>query len=419
MEVARKAKSMKATTGGKGGGDTLHSFSDEEKKGYVDYVNSILGDDPVLASVMPLNDEDDSLFKATASTLLLSKVLAYGFPADMDIARLNANPSNAFQQMENHSRALDAAKKIGCSIVNIAAEDISAGTPHLVLGVVWQLIKKNLLKQVQELSAAEEQAMGNLPPEQILFKWMNAHLKAAGCPKTVSNWDKDLSDGSVYAYLMHHIEPNVITKSELQRVLGISDQTSRVEGSLDFAERLGCRKFVTVQEVVKGNPRLNLAFVATLFKAYPNMPSVVDEGKFVELKTKLDESETTRTAVAKERDSLTEAVGRHLRELEERDGKLAETARSLDTLRAERDRLSSEREKLAESLMESNRAIDAKQAELDSALSQKEELVRSLKNERDERERLQKKLQDTMDEMAATVTGLEKAQASLQAQLAA
>lgn len=35
------------------------------------------------------------------------------------------------------------------------------------------------------------------------------------------------------------------------------------------ADRLGCRQFVTPADVVSGNPKLNLAFVANLFNKYP------------------------------------------------------------------------------------------------------------------------------------------------------
>lgn len=38
---------------------------------------------------------------------------------------------------------------------------------------------------------------------------------------------------------------------------------------LQQADKLGCRQFVTPADVVAGNPKLNLAFVANLFNAYP------------------------------------------------------------------------------------------------------------------------------------------------------
>ena len=42
---------------------------------------------------------------------------------------------------ENMTLALNSASSIGCNIVNIGAEDLEKGKPHLVLGLLWQIIK--------------------------------------------------------------------------------------------------------------------------------------------------------------------------------------------------------------------------------------------------------------------------------------
>jgi len=45
---------------------------------------------------------------------------------------------------ENMTLALNSAQAIGCNIVNIGAEDLEQGKPHLVLGVLWQIIRVSL-----------------------------------------------------------------------------------------------------------------------------------------------------------------------------------------------------------------------------------------------------------------------------------
>ena len=40
---------------------------------------------------------------------------------------------------------------------------------------------------------------------------------------------------------------------------------------LQEADKLGCRSFVGPTEVVEGNQKLNLAFVANLFNNYPGL----------------------------------------------------------------------------------------------------------------------------------------------------
>ena len=52
----------------------------------------------------------------------------------------------------------------------------------------------------------------------------------------------------------------------------------RAEGMLQEAEKIECRAFVQPDDVVKGNYKLNLAFVANLFNTYPalDQPANVD-----------------------------------------------------------------------------------------------------------------------------------------------
>ena len=45
--------------------------------------------------------------------------------------------------------------------------------------------------------------------------------------------------------------------------------TQRAERMLQESDKIGCRQFLTPKEVVTGNYKLNLAFVANLFNNYP------------------------------------------------------------------------------------------------------------------------------------------------------
>jgi len=63
-----------------------------------------------------------------------------------------------------------------------------------------------------------------------------------------------------------------------------SDLRDRAERMLQEAEKIECRAFVQADDVVKGNYKLNLAFVANLFNMYPalDQPANVDLGEIHE-----------------------------------------------------------------------------------------------------------------------------------------
>jgi Calponin homology (CH) domain len=48
-------------------------------------------------------------------------------PEIIPSAQIKLHPKNAFEKIENHNLAIQAAKKLGCSTVNIGPEDLLQG----------------------------------------------------------------------------------------------------------------------------------------------------------------------------------------------------------------------------------------------------------------------------------------------------
>ena len=132
--------------------------------------------------------------------LILSKLINDSVPETIDERVLNkpsvakatgkAKPLNAFQMTENNNIVISSAKGIGCSVVNVGSQDLAEGREHLILGLIWQIIRRGLLSKIDikihpELYRLLEdgetmEEFLRLPPDQILLRWFNYHLKAAG-----------------------------------------------------------------------------------------------------------------------------------------------------------------------------------------------------------------------------------------------
>lgn len=67
-------------------------------------------------------------------------------PDTVDERAINRGGKLSIYQMhENLTLALNSAQAIGCNIVNIGPEDLHAGKEHLVLGLMWQIIRVSIL----------------------------------------------------------------------------------------------------------------------------------------------------------------------------------------------------------------------------------------------------------------------------------
>lgn len=101
----------------------------------------------------------------------------------------------------------------------------------------------------------------DLVPEDILLKWFNYHLKQAKHPRTVSNFSSDIKDSENYSVLLHQLAPNACSLDLLEE----KDLLKRASLFLESADKIGCKKFINERDIVKGDSRLNTAFVANLF----------------------------------------------------------------------------------------------------------------------------------------------------------
>lgn len=272
---------------------TTHTINDEERTEFTRHINSVLENDAEIGDRLPFDTETFQIFDECRDGLVLSKLINDSVPDTIDTRVLNLPKKgkkqlNNFQMSENANIVINSAKAIGCVVVNVHSEDIIDGKEHLILGLIWQIIRRGLLSKVDikyhpelyrllEDDETLEQFL-RLPPEQILLRWFNYHLKNAGSQRRVTNFGKDVSDGENYTVLLHQLKPDVCDLSPLKT----SDLTARAEQVLDNADKIGCRKYLTPKSLVSGNPKLNLAFVANLFNTHPGLDPI-EEHEQVEI----------------------------------------------------------------------------------------------------------------------------------------
>uniref|UniRef100_A0A3B5AUI6 Plastin-3 n=1 Tax=Stegastes partitus TaxID=144197 RepID=A0A3B5AUI6_9TELE len=211
-----------------------------------------------------------------------SKLINLSVPDTIDERTINIKKLTPFTINENLNLALNSASAIGCQVVNIGAQDLKEGKPHLVLGLLWQIIKIGLFADI-ELSRNEAIAalleegesleeLLKLSPEELLLRWANFHLKKVGM--SITNFSGDIKDSKAYYHLLQQIAPDGSNEEHPRVDIDMSgvhenDLMKRADCMLVQADRLECRQFVTATDVVCGNAKLNMAFVATLFNKHP------------------------------------------------------------------------------------------------------------------------------------------------------
>lgn len=266
---------------------TTHTINEEERTEFTRHINSVLAGDTDIGNRLPFPTDSFQMFDECRDGLVLSKLINDSVPDTIDTRVLNVPKTgkqlNQFQMTENANIVINSAKGIGCVVVNVHAEDIIDGREHLILGIIWQIIRRGLLSKIDiklhpELYRLleEDETLDQflrLPPEQILLRWFNYHLKAANWNRRVHNFSSDVKDGENYTVLLNQLAPQLCSRAPLQT----PDLHQRAEQVLQNAEKLDARKYLTPTALVAGNPKLNLAFVAHLFNTYPGLDPITEE----------------------------------------------------------------------------------------------------------------------------------------------
>ncbi|KAL1522012.1 hypothetical protein AB1Y20_021657 [Prymnesium parvum] len=270
-----------------------HSFAESETRAFTLHVNQSLGGDEDCAHLLPLDEESLDIFEALKDGMLLCKLInhAAADTVDMRCVHLGGERSlSVYEVTENLNLAINAAVALGCRVVNIGSGDIMSGSPHLVLGLLWQIVKAGIMASLNlkatpeliQLLSAEEgddaeavRALLGLPPEKVLLRWVNHQIRRAGCDTEVKNFGKDLKDSVVYAALLTAVAPKEqrsLVASLLTDIRRLPVGEERAQLVLDAAESLGVNQFrIQPADVVKGNEKLNMGFLAAIFNALPGL----------------------------------------------------------------------------------------------------------------------------------------------------
>uniref|UniRef100_H2ZFT5 Uncharacterized protein n=1 Tax=Ciona savignyi TaxID=51511 RepID=H2ZFT5_CIOSA len=281
----KKSEISKASAEG-----TQHSYSDDECAAFTKWIIKNLKDDEDCKARLK-GIESGQLFQKMKDGILLCKMINHSVPETIDERTINKKNLNIYKEQENVNLALNSASAIGCSIINIGVFDITEAKEHLILGLLWQVIRIGLfakidLKHNPGISALLEEGeslddLMALSPEDLLLRWMNYHLansakyQAKTGGKKIKNFNADIKDSIAYACLLEQIQPvdEETNQYELMppitATIEVKSNTDRAERMLEEADRMNCREFVTAKDIVKGNTKLNMAFVANLFNTHP------------------------------------------------------------------------------------------------------------------------------------------------------
>ncbi|NXS81937.1 PLSI protein, partial [Erpornis zantholeuca] len=244
-------------------------FSEEEKVAFVNWINKALQDDPDCKHLLPMNPSDASLFKSLADGILLCKMINFSQPDTIDERAINKKKLTPFTisvksiciavySVEGW-HTFNTGQQLGQKMRSIFNSIFFLESLSISLTITSFTLSVRVLNCCDFLMLFIQLQFNN-----CLNKWW----------QKINNFSQDIKDSRAYYHLLNQIAPKGDDLDQLPIKIdftGFHDKNDlrRAEYMLQQADKLGCRQFVTPADVVAGNPKLNLAFVANLFNTYP------------------------------------------------------------------------------------------------------------------------------------------------------
>lgn len=114
-----------------------------------------------------------------------------------------------FKSVENTNYAVELGQGNRMTLVGIQGADIVDGNKTLVLGLVWQLMRKSVIKTLASLSKG-----GRDVTDADMVRWANEKVKAAGKKTTMRSFkDPSLRTGHFYLDLLDSLKPGYVDYS--------------------------------------------------------------------------------------------------------------------------------------------------------------------------------------------------------------
>ncbi|OTB07180.1 hypothetical protein M426DRAFT_20236 [Hypoxylon sp. CI-4A] len=188
------------------------------------------------------------------------------------LGRYAAKPKLRVQKFENANTALNFIKSRGIQMTNIGAEDVVDGNRKIILGLIWTLILRFTISDINE---------EGMTAKEGLLLWCQRKT-ACYDEVDVRDFSASWNDGLAFCALLDIHRPDLIDYDALDK----SDHRGNMQLAFDIAHKeIGIPDLLDVEDVcdvAKPDERSLMTYIAYWFHAFSQMEKVENAGRRVE-----------------------------------------------------------------------------------------------------------------------------------------
>jgi plastin-1 len=170
-----------------------------------------------------------------------------------------------FKAMENTNYAVELGKQNRFSLVGIQGADITDGQRTLVLGLVWQLMRRHITNTLSDLAA-------RLGKREItdadMVQWANNTVKKGGRSSAVRSFkDQQIASGVFLLDVLNGMKSSYVDYDLVATGGSDEERYANAKLAISIARKMGATIFLVPEDITSLRTRLIVTFVGSLMAA--------------------------------------------------------------------------------------------------------------------------------------------------------
>lgn len=208
----------------------------------------------------PVNSLFDDLRDGTILLQAYDKVI----PGSVNWRHVNKPPASGnemlrFKAVENTNYAVELGKQNRFSLVGIQGADITDGQRTLILGMVWQLMRKDISETLSALAAR----LGKREITDVeMVKWANDMSRKGGKSSSIRSFkDQSIGTGIFLLDVLNGMKSSYVDYDLVTPGRTDEESYANAKLSISIARKLGATIWLVPEDICQVRSRLVVTFI--------------------------------------------------------------------------------------------------------------------------------------------------------------
>lgn len=206
----------------------------------------------------------NSLFDDLQDGTVLLQAYEKVIPGSVNWRHVNKPPPSGGQMMrfkavENTNYTIELGKHVGFSLVGVQGADITDGQRTLTLGLVWQLMRRDITNTLSTLA----QQMGKREiTDSEMIRWANDMSRKGGKSSTIRSFkDKSIGSGIFLLDVLSGMKSSYVDYDLVTPGRTDEDAYANAKLSISIARKLGATIWLVPEDICQVRSRLVTTFI--------------------------------------------------------------------------------------------------------------------------------------------------------------